>query len=205
MGPLLVRRSAHAHGRPGSAAPRAPAGAATITLDFEEEPLGLYHPGFLSSECGCVQLLEDHGLEPRVRVIDFSLGSRALLIGDEGGALRLEFLVPVFGVQIDFYTYFGLHNIFLGDARLQAFAGDDPIGLVVVPPDPQGAVFQTISLSSSVAITRAIFTKAVDDGLEPQSPIVDNLVLTVPEPAFGLGVLALGVLAARATRSHRRH
>lgn len=191
MGPLLVRRSAHAHGRPGSAAPRAPAGAATITLDFEEEPLGLYHPGFLSSECGCVQLLEDHGLEPRVRVIDFSLGSRALLIGDEGGALRLE--------------YFGLHNIFLGDARLQAFAGDDPIGLVVVPPDPQGAVFQTISLSSSVAITRAIFTKAVDDGLEPQSPIVDNLVLTVPEPAFGLGVLALGVLAARATRSHRRH
>ena len=62
-------------------------------------------------------------------------------------------------------------------------------------------MFQTISFTSSVAITRAIFSKADDALTEPASPIVDNLVLTVPEPAF-LGALALAVVAARARRSH---
>jgi hypothetical protein len=57
----------------------APAGAATITLDFEEEALGLYEPDFLSSECGCVQLHDSSERIGRVRVIDFSLGSRALV------------------------------------------------------------------------------------------------------------------------------
>jgi hypothetical protein len=182
----------------------APAGAATITLDFEEEPLGLYHPGFLSSECGCVQL-HDSRSNGLIHVIDFSLGSRALVIGDEGGVLALDFLVPVFGVQIDFYTLFGVPQVNLGDAWLQLFAGDDLIGEVFVTPDPQGPqVFQTISLTSSVAITRALFGKEDDALTEPVSPLVDNLVLTVPEPAFALGALALAALAARASRRASR-
>jgi hypothetical protein len=73
-----------------------------------------------------------------------------------------------------------------------------------VTPDPQGPqVFQTISLMSSVAITRAIFSKADDALTEPASPVVDNLVLTVPEPAFRLVALALAVVGVRASRSPR--
>jgi hypothetical protein len=185
----------------------ASAGGATITLDFEEEAPGLYEPGFVSTECNCVELLEHPGTTGVLEIDDFFLGSRALIVGEEGGALLLEFLVPVFGIQLDFWTHFGIPNVELADARLQAFAGDELVADVSVTPDPQGPqVFQTIAVTSDVAITRAIFTKPDQDEFEPASPVVDNLVLTVPEPrAIAFGAISLAAIgAARATRSRPR-
>jgi len=178
----------------------APAAAGTIVLDFEEEPLARYEPSFVSAECGCVRFSEGHELA----VVEY--GSRALLVGEEGGDLELDFLVPVVGLSLDFLSFYPTsEEIDYRDAHLVAYAGGQIVAEATFAPDPAGPLFQTISLVPGTAIERARFWRVALGENEPISAVVDNVVLITPEPdALALFGLALaGAWSARRRNTHR--
>jgi hypothetical protein len=53
-----------------------------------------------SAECGCIVRSEADG--GYLVVSDFYLGSRAIVVGEEAGALRLDLLAPVTALSLDF-------------------------------------------------------------------------------------------------------
>jgi hypothetical protein len=185
-----------------------PATAATIVLDFEEQPVAAFEDNsFLSIECGCVRF-SDLGPEKEVHVVDgvgwpsyYRHESRAVLAGSQGGTLMMEFLVPVVELSFDFVNFFDAYDVWLNDAVLTAYAGDEIVGVATLPPAPNGPRFQTISISPGTVIERAVFEKYDLGEHYPFSPIVDNIVLTtVPEPTtLGLLGLTLAGAAARST------
>jgi hypothetical protein len=183
-----------------------PASAATIVLDFEEEPLGYDQPGFVSAECGCVRVSDFDGQE--LAVFDYYLGTRVISPGwkNEGGDLLLEFLVPVVGLSLDFLSFYPNSRpierpIEYRDAHLIAYAGGEIVGETTLTADPGGPLFQTISLFPGTVIERAVFVRVALGFYEPISPFLDNLVLTLPEPSM----LLLAVLAAACiARGHGR-
>src|SRR5687768_9606164 len=99
-----------------------PAVGATIVLDFEEEQPRFLEDPFVSVECECVRLhgwRNSYGGSPggTLEIHDFR-GSRRLIVGEEGGVLMLEFLVPVVGLSLDFSTFFDEPDVWLDDAHL---------------------------------------------------------------------------------------
>ena len=192
----------------------APAGAATIVLDFEEEPIGSPKE-FVSVECGCVRLIEpsldeDEDLRILVALLGQSEG-QAVAVGREGGSLVLEFLVPVVALSVDF-GWDQLDEEGVWDVFDPVLTGFDAYGAVVaqatITPNGDGIVNQTISISSESTIARALFEFRQLGPNEPRGFLVDNLVLTtVPEPGtLGLGALACAGLLSRrgAGRAGRR-
>jgi hypothetical protein len=177
----------------------APASAATIVLDFEEEARGHYYEGsIVSAECGCVRISDLAGRE--LTVFDFYLGTRMVEPGykGEGGTLLLEFLVPVVGLSLDFLSFYPNARpierpIDYFDAHLIAYSGGEIVGETTLTPDPNGPLFQTISLFPGTVIEQARFVRVALGYYEPISPFIDNIVLTtVPEPGtLGLGALVL--------------
>ena len=179
----------------------APAGAATIVLDFEEEAVGEYEEPFVSNECGCVRLSEWQGLE--LHVIDYALGTRSLYVGDEGGSLLLEFLVPVVAVSLDFGGDPGLPEVEAFPARLYGFAGGQQVAFVELEANRNGLVDQTLSIEPGIPMDSARFVFVQLGEYEPESPVVDRIVLTtLPEPRL-LGLSALALLAAARTFRRR--
>ena len=173
-----------------------PASGATIVLDFEDEPLGMHEEPFVSAECGCVRL---HGLwnsfggvpGAPLEVDEFG-GSRVLVVGDEGGMLLLEFLVPVVGLSLDFANFFDEPDTWFDDAHLVAYAGGEIVGETTLTPDPEGPQFQTVSLFPGAVIDRVTYRKYDLGEYEPLTVILDNIVLTtVPEPET-VALVALG-------------
>jgi hypothetical protein len=185
-----------------------PAVGATIVLDFEEEPLVLHEDPFVSAECACVRL---HGLwnsfggVPGAPLeVDEYRGSHVLVVGDEGGMLLLEFLVPVVGVSLDFANFFDEPDTWFDDAHLIAYAGGEIVGQATLTPDPEGPQFQTISLFPGTVIDRVTYRKYDLGEYEPLTVILDNIVLTtVPEPATG-ALVALGLAGVAARPGLRR-
>jgi hypothetical protein len=180
-----------------------------IVLDFEEEPLARYEGSpFVSAECGCVQFSQYSrypGYGGEVSVFDFRrVGSRMLLVGEEGGDLLMEFLVPVVGLSLDFSTFFDEPDVWLDDAHLTAYAGGQVVGEATFTPDPNGPLFQTISLFPGTVIERAVYRKYDLGEYEPNSVLVDNIVLTVPEPRAlpPVGLLLAAVAFRRRIRLH---
>jgi hypothetical protein len=183
----------------------APVHAATIVLDFEEEPLGYDQPGFVSVECGCVRLSDFDEME--LAVFDYYLGTRVVSPGwkNEGGDLLLEFFVPVVGLSLDFLSFYPNSRpierpIEYFDAHLIAYAGGEIVGEATLTPDPNGPLFQTISLFPGTVIEQAKFVRVTLGFFEPISPFIDNIVLTVPEPASALLLLGLGVAGVASRR-----
>jgi hypothetical protein len=179
----------------------APAGAATIVIDFEEEAVVEYEVPFVSSECGCVRLSEWQGLE--LNVIDYYLGTRALYVGEEGGSLLLEFLVPVVAVSLDFGGDSSLPEVETFPARLYGFSGGQQVAFAELEANRNGLVDQTLSIEPGVVMDSARFAFVQLGEHEPESPVVDRIVLTtLPEPRL-LGLSALGLLAAARTFRRR--
>lgn len=168
-----------------------PAGAATIVLDFEEEVLGVYDTGFISSECGCVELSDADGFQ--LKVIDF-FGSRAILVGEEGGALRLDFLVPVVAVSLDFGGDSGAEEVDARPARLRGFAGGQEVAYAELEANGNQLVDQTLTIGPGVVLESALLTFVQLGEFEPLSPLVGRIVLTtVPEPST-LALMALALI-----------
>jgi hypothetical protein len=177
----------------------APAGAATIVLDFEQEPLAVYeNTSFTSAECGCVDFAEQDG--GWLFVEENALGSRVLIPGEEGGRLVLQFLVPVTAVALDFGNDTDDAE-FIGDAVLEGLVGGTVVASATVTPNGNNLTDQTIAISFTSPLTSARFRLPQSGEFEPISPYVDNIVLTVPEPA-ALALAALAVLRVRC-RSQR--
>lgn len=119
-----------------------PAQAATIVLDFEEEPLGS-RMEFVSVECDCALL---HSLDPGLDdndswldIIDFPglTNGRAIKVGDEGGGdgLVVELLVPVLAVSLDFGGDSPEFDRDEGPASLTAYdAADNVLAQAFVTP-----------------------------------------------------------------------
>jgi hypothetical protein len=177
----------------------APAGAATIVLDFEEEPLAVYQgTTFASAECGgCVTFAEQDG---GWLFVEDALGSRVLIPGEEGGRLSMTFSVPVTGVSLDFgHDTPDAESI--GDAVLDGLIGGVVVVSSTVAPNQNGSIDQTISISYVSPLEAVRFRLPQSGEFEPISPYIDNVVLTVqevPEPA------ALGLLAPLLLLSTRR-
>jgi hypothetical protein len=189
-----------------------PAQAATVVLDFEEEPLATYVDDeggatFVSAECGCVAFFDEGGT--RLRISSFQ-GSRVLVIGDEGGSLLLDFFAPVTSVSLDFGGDCGdalvgvdchAGAIDIHPAWLQGLANGQIVASSEVEPNQDTQVNQTISITSATPMDQVRFGMPQYDPHEPVSPIVDNVQFeTVPEP----GTLELVLLGAAAALTRRR-
>jgi hypothetical protein len=190
-----------------------PAQAASILLDFEEEPEG-QRIEFVSAECDCV-LLYEHGrgedFDLVLTVRDFGVSDgdgytdgQAVRVGDQGGSgggLVMEFLVPVLAVSLDF----GNDESDVSPVYDASLTGYDSQGGVLaqafVTPNLDKLVNQTISITSASPIARAVFQLELLGDQSEHSPVVDNLVLTtVPDP----GTVGLMLLGAAAVLTRRR-
>lgn len=168
-----------------------PAGAATIVIDFEEEAVGTRTGSFISVEHPGVTLSEISGSFGQLIVLDFYLGTRALVVGEEGGTLILDFAMPVTAVSMDF----GGDWIEDGSpARLRGYAGGVLVSMAELDANHNGLIDQTITLVPSVAIDRVTFGMSQLGPDDKLSALVDNISLTVPEPSVAaLLLLALVV------------
>src|SRR5688572_21972850 len=83
-----------------------PAWAATIVLDFEEEPLGYRDWGYVSLECSCVSFAygsrPDEDEPASVYSSGYPTGKAFALLSDQTMSLTLSFLSVVDSVSLDF-------------------------------------------------------------------------------------------------------
>jgi hypothetical protein len=180
-----------------------PAVGASIVIDFEEEPIATYDDElgatFVSAECDCVALFDQGGNRLTIRSF---MGSHVLIIGDEGGSLRLDFFTPVTSVSLDFGGDCGDASvgvdchagaIDIHPAWLRGLADGQIVASSELAPNQDIQVNQTISITSATPMDQVRFGMPQYDPHEPVSPIVDNLRFeTVPEPGT-LGLVALGL------------
>jgi hypothetical protein len=185
----------------------APAGAATIVLDFDEEPTGERGASFTSAEAPFVQLTETGGTD--LQVFDYPGHGLVLWVGDEGGMLRLDFGVPVLSITIEF----GDAGALAGDwdpPVLVGLNGSDVLAIDSTVPDFDGELDESLTVAvPSGAFDAAVFAFVQRGEMEPESPLVGRIILVtseVPEPAAAMLLLAAaGWQAARArSRSRRR-
>jgi hypothetical protein len=170
----------------------APAGAATIVIDFEAEAVGEYDDGFVSAVCGCVRFSEWQGGELRIRE---RASDKTLVVGEEGGTLLLEFLVPVISVRLEFGGDSESSLVESKPAVLVGLSGGEFASIDAEMPNRNNTIDQTLQIAVppnlGPPIDQALFSFVQLGEHEPLSPIVGRLTLvTVPE-AGGLGLLAL--------------
>lgn len=180
----------------------APASAATIVLDFTSPAPGFYD----EIEYPEVRLSEWRGGE--LAIVDNGSGP-FLEVGEQGGSLLLEFLVPVVFVELVFGGDSSDPAVESDAAVLVGLAGGDFAGVSVETPNRNGAIDQALRLSAPPSlglppIDRALFTFSQLGENEPLSPLVGRITLEtidVPEPRVAtLIALAAGIAAAYASR-----
>jgi len=168
-----------------------PAGATTITLDFEEEVLGYRSDPFVSAEWDGATL--DAAPLP-LTVIDLN-GSRVLFVGEQGGSLRITLAVPVLAISLDFGGDQAGEDWDVGPARLVGYFGGVEVASAQVEANRNYLIDQTIAIAGGPFDTvRFFFSQLGPD--QPASPIVDNIVMSVPEPAALALLLLAGYLVA---------
>ena len=195
----------------------APAGAAPIVLDFEEEPLGFRDWGYVSLECSCVSFaygaMPDDDEPASVFSWGYPTGKAFSLWSDQTMPLTLSFLSVVESVSLDFQAgpTDNSHRAEPWDgvitpgaqAVLTVFLGATKLGEARVLLDlVSGGMDQSIGISGVGAFDRAVLRYA---GAE-LSPTIDNVTFsTVPEPGtLGLVALAIALWTRRDLRETSR-
>jgi hypothetical protein len=174
----------------------APAGAATIVIDFESVAPGSYDTLTVSG-------VTFEGVTG-VRVADFGVQSDGLGIlpddDDSGHAIELHFATPVSSLALDFGNDDPEVLTTAHEAVLEAFLGAVKVGEARVAVNANDVMDQVITLSGVGPFDRALF--AYPGGIDE---VIDNVTFeTVPEPGtFGLAAVALTVVLA-GTRSRTR-
>jgi hypothetical protein len=154
-----------------------PAVGASIVIDFEEEPIATYDDElgatFVSAECDCVALFDQGGNRLTIRSF---MGSHVLIIGDEGGSLRLDFFTPVTSVSLDFGGDCGDASvgvdchagaIDIHPAWLRGLADGQIVASSELAPNQDIQVNQTISITSATPMDQVRFGMPQYDPHEP--------------------------------------
>src|SRR5688572_23911691 len=128
----------------------APAGAATIVIDFAEESLGEHGDSFVSAECACVRFstwsVGGGGSGNTLTVFNFN-GNHTLAVGEQGGDLLLEFLVPVGSVRLEFGGDSPLESVESFPAVLVGLSGGEFASIDTVAPNRNRAIDQTLQIA----------------------------------------------------------
>lgn len=173
-----------------------PASATTFTLDFQEEAIGDRGTSFVSAECPCVTLSEANGGEMSVRPHFPSSTNLVLWAGEEGGALRISFAVPVSSVMVEFGDSGGAVHAFHPPV-LKGYMGGTVVTEATLPPNMDGEMNESLTIRGA-AFDMATFHFVQYGEHEPRTAPVGRIVFTVPEPAAAGLLLAAGsVLLAR--------
>jgi hypothetical protein len=179
-----------------------PASAATIVLDFAEEPLGDRGDSFVSAECGCVRFSEWTGGELRIATVD---GAPVLVVGEQGGTLLIDFLSPVVSARLEFGGDSSDPDVETRPAVFVGLSGGEFAGIASTVANRNGAIDQTLQIAAppnlGPPIDQALFSFVQLGENMPESPLVGRLtIVTAPEPAAGLLLLPALAACARARR-----